>query len=298
MAKPYLLYVVGAAKSGTSWLYRVFASHPDCHVRAVKELHYWDSLSGRARKSQLRQFRAKLDQHRRNREEAEARGDKVRMRGQTRQMRALEELMAIIEGASGDHAAYLDFTLGGAEGKVLAADITPSYASQPVEVLREMAGVAEETRFLYLLRDPLARLWSHVRMLVARSGVGDEDFEAEANRLLAAVLSGAEPSVLDRGDYAAAGARLVEAVPEGRLCVAFAEDVLTQPGFDALCDMLDITRREVPVTKRVHAGRRAVMDDALVPQAMELLAPQYDWVRRLCPEMPDAWQDSMKRVAA
>ena len=39
---PTILFCVGATKAGTSWLYTYLLDHPECHVRSVKELHYFD----------------------------------------------------------------------------------------------------------------------------------------------------------------------------------------------------------------------------------------------------------------
>ena len=38
MSEPVLMFGVGAAKSGTSWLHRYLDEHPECHFRAIKEL--------------------------------------------------------------------------------------------------------------------------------------------------------------------------------------------------------------------------------------------------------------------
>ncbi|HHS89575.1 MAG TPA: sulfotransferase family protein, partial [Rhodobacteraceae bacterium] len=42
--QPTIFFGVGAAKSGTSWLYRYLEGHPETHLRSVKELHYFDAL--------------------------------------------------------------------------------------------------------------------------------------------------------------------------------------------------------------------------------------------------------------
>ena len=39
-----VLFCIGAAKAGTSWLHTQLSAHPECHFRAIKELHYFDAL--------------------------------------------------------------------------------------------------------------------------------------------------------------------------------------------------------------------------------------------------------------
>ena len=48
-----LFFCVGAAKAGTSWLYSQLAAHPECHFRAIKELHYFDAIDGEALEREL-----------------------------------------------------------------------------------------------------------------------------------------------------------------------------------------------------------------------------------------------------
>ena len=48
-----MLYCVGATKAGTSWLYRALHDHPGCAVRAVKEMHYWDTFDAEVRNSDI-----------------------------------------------------------------------------------------------------------------------------------------------------------------------------------------------------------------------------------------------------
>ena len=43
-----VMICVGSAKSGTSWLHRYLSDHPDCHFRAIKELHYFGGFEGDA----------------------------------------------------------------------------------------------------------------------------------------------------------------------------------------------------------------------------------------------------------
>ena len=38
-----MLFCIGAQKAGTSWLYTLLATHPECHL-PVKEVHYFDTV--------------------------------------------------------------------------------------------------------------------------------------------------------------------------------------------------------------------------------------------------------------
>jgi hypothetical protein len=39
-----LVYCIGATKAGTGWVYQYLRAHPECHMRTLKELHFFDTL--------------------------------------------------------------------------------------------------------------------------------------------------------------------------------------------------------------------------------------------------------------
>lgn len=299
MADPVLLFGVGATKAGTSWLYRMLDDHPECRLPAVKELHYWDSFAPRQTRQRVMVCRRQVAELEAARAEAERAGDAGKARNLTRRIDDTKALAEMLERDRTGDRAYLAYVMGRGGTARLVGDITPAYGALPEETLSRMARLGPWTRFVYLMRDPLARLWSHVRMLAGRQTPKGGDFAAAANRLLAAVLrDGAEPAALARGDYAGAMARLARAVPGDRLMPMFSEEALTQRGFDRLCGWLCIGRRTVPENRRVHAGRAAEIDYGLVPEALARLRPQYDWAARAMGPLPGAWQASMARMAA
>jgi hypothetical protein len=61
-ANPTALFCVGATKAGTGWPVRLLQDqpdcHPDCHARAIKELHYFDALDRQNCDWQVAKFHA------------------------------------------------------------------------------------------------------------------------------------------------------------------------------------------------------------------------------------------------
>jgi hypothetical protein len=62
--QPTFQICTGATKAGTSWLYRYFLGHPDCHLRAIKERHFFNSADAgmmrcRPRREKMRLLRAR-----------------------------------------------------------------------------------------------------------------------------------------------------------------------------------------------------------------------------------------------
>jgi len=290
VSAPVLLYCVGATKAGTSWFYRVLHDHPDCALPPVKEAHYWDTFDEADRRHYASVFYR------------EAARLLDRAEGETGERRALFEhraadlraLLRVIEGERHDDSAYLRWLTARGEGKLLVADMTPAYSLQPVEILRRMAALVPVTRFVYLVRDPLSRLWSHVRMIAQRRPGPAEELGLRANAILRRILEGGrEPHVVMRGDYPAAHARLSEAVPAGGLRVEYCERLFTEEGQRDMAHFLGIGYHPAASSRRVHEGTQVAMRDDLAVRAVRFLKGHYDWAARTLGPLPQAWQDNL-----
>lgn len=294
---PALAICAGATKAGTSWLYRELRDHPGCSVRAVKELHYWDSFAPAIRSRYLGVLSRRHAGHEAEAARAEAAGQGPRAASQRRQARDCADLLAVLGGDRDGDLAYLAYLADGAGGR-LAADLTPSYGLLPDDVLARAVAAVPGARWVYLLRDPVARLWSHVRMEAARGLKGAGDLAAEAGRMLAQVLGGARPDILSRGDYPAAVGRLRRAVPEGRLRVEFCDRLFTPAGWDAMQGFLGLDRHPARGASPAHEGPQAPLDPGLAARALGLLRPHYDWAARAVGPLPPSWAATLERVTA
>lgn len=280
MSEPVLLYGVGATKAGTSWFYRALHEHPDCALPEVKEAHYWDTFEDAPRQWNADLLRRQIAERRA--------GDRPQRTDH------LEALLAVLEGDRAGDRLYRDWLTRGAGGRRLVADITPAYALLPVEMLGRMAALAPRTLFVYLVRDPVARLWSHVRMQARRQLKAGEDLAARALQIMRRVLNRGEPEhILARGDYPAAHARLVAAVPAGNLRLEYCERLYTEAGQRDMAQFLGIGYHEADAGMRVHEGPKVALPEALAARAARMLADHYAWAARTLGPLPQAWQDNL-----
>ena len=297
MPDPTLLYGVGATKAGTTWLYRYLHDHPECAMPAVKEAHYWDTFDADALEKQLVFLRVRL---REMREAKKAAADASRLwqvENLNRRISEMKGLVSTLEGPRGDHSAYLDWVFQGREGATIIADMTPNYATLSDEVLAQMRDAAPTSKFIFLIRDPLDRLWSHIRMQARRQRQEHEVYEKKSNNILYRMLNrGQETHILERGDYPKIIRKLRRVVPEGRLLIQFAEDLFTPAGVERVCAFLGIAPVAATVQKPVHAGPDVVMLDKLRPRALGMLNEHYDWVARNVGPLPQRWQDNRARA--
>ncbi len=297
MTDPTLIYCVGATKAGTSWLYRHLHDHPEAHVPAVKEAHYWDTFNTGAQVKQVEAYRNRLVELKALLADAKTNGRGWQVRNVTRRISDMESLLQVLQADRAGHVAYLDWLMGDRTSRI-AADMTPNYATLPVGRLQQMAATAATSKFVYLIRDPIDRLWSHVRMQARRFRQDHEVYEKKANNILWRVVNaGAETHLTQRGDYPATIKKLEQVVPRGRLFVQFAEKLFTPDGLRKMSDFLGISF--VPSRQEaVHMGEPVRMREELRPKVAAFLKEQYDWVAQHMGPLPQNWQDNYARAMA
>lgn len=297
MAAPTLLYGVGATKAGTTWLYRYLHDHPECAMPAVKEAHYWDTFDAAAREKQLVSFRVRLREMRAEKRAATEAGRGWQVDNLNRRINEMKALLDTLEGDRVTDQAYLDWLFVGRADAQVVADMTPNYATLPDDVLARMRDADPQSKFIFLIRDPLDRLWSHIRMQARRQRQDHEKYEKKSNNILYRMLNrGQETHILERGDYPKIIRKLRRVIPEGRLLVQFAEDLYTVAGLARVCAFLGIKPETPRIAAPVHEGPEVVMLDKLRPRALGLLSEHYEWVARHIGPLPQRWQDNLARA--
>src|SRR2546423_2971296 len=137
-ARPDFL-CVGAHKAGTTWLYQHLDSLPDFWMPPLKELHYFDQLSRVQRSSS------------------------PRCRDQ-RDCRFLESINRLSAKPFIDFEHYAQ--LFEPKGPLLSGDISPNYSTLSNKIIRRIVGYFPKLKVIFLARDPVERVWSHLSMEV------------------------------------------------------------------------------------------------------------------------------------
>ena len=130
---------IGAHKAGSTWLYHQLDSHPDFWMPPVKELHYFDQLS-RVQRAARPRCRDERD------------------------LRFLEQLQGLSAEPGMDLEKY--GRLFEPKASLLSGDISPNYSTLGNEVIRQVVGYFPNLKVMFLARDPVERLWSHLSMEV------------------------------------------------------------------------------------------------------------------------------------
>lgn len=296
MGQATLMFGIGATKAGTSWLYRYLRSHPECRMPAVKELHYFNTTDAEAIQLQAANLNSKADKFLSQSEDH----DGVRKLNTLMSSEEYRVASEVIKSDREGHSAYREFLLDSAteDGAKLAGDITPAYALLPEETLREMSDLTSETRFLYIMRDPVDRLWSNIRMNASRRLEEGRSLNEFSNTILERVVKrGQHPALMQRSDYASTLEKLDNAVPESNRKVLFFERLFFDSTIRDICGFLGISYHPADLEKKVHAGRSTAMRPDLKIAARALLDDQYKAVERRFGDLPVRWKRDMTKVA-
>lgn len=268
--------VVGAQRSGTTWLHAVLSQHPQLWLTPVKELHYFDKLHLR---------RTLADAHERGR---------VGFSGLAQPGFALRYWL----GARGD-AWYAALFAAAQRRGAIAGEITPAYAAQGEAVFRRIHAVAPHAKLVFVMRDPIARIWSALNHAHEKRGgtpgaLALEDALARARR----------PAVASRSAYGDTIARLEAFFPPGQLHFAFFEALREDPQrFTA--DLLKFLGADPACAERIQypaAVNAAVRSTPVPPALAQALAREYlPMVRALAVRFggaPERWRARYEALAA
>jgi hypothetical protein len=284
-----VVFGLGATKAGTTWLYRYLRAHGECHIRGRKELQYFDAIEQSMVRfhadrlaNQIRALEAQLP---RLRPELRA--------AWLKELLDMRDYHRVLMTCHADRNAYFRYLMDGLGHQKLVADITPNYATLSAGMLAKMVGVADETRFIYLMRDPVARFWSNLRMGVAGGLPPGADLEAAARAELAAILAGKRSPINDHSDYAGVLAKMDAAIPKERQLVMFYEDLPTPDGVRRLCRFLGIRPKAVDFAHRINAGAEVPLTAEERAALRRWLRPQYEAVAARFPVLPKAWRETM-----
>lgn len=287
---PRHLFCVGAQKAGTSWLYSYLRSHPEVHVSEVKEMHFFNVLFD-PRAAGFREMRkALLNEWQARGAEAFATFRRGTPPGDLKTLGMLEALVAMYrDDPQGDFPGYRAAVLRDHDGAPVVADLTPDYCVLRAPQFARMVDAFPEAQFLAILRDPLARTWSNLRMhhvWMQQVHKSSDSFEA----LVAAYLDGRHDHIDQRSDYAHLLEALEASVPCDRQKTLFYERLFSDAAMAELTDWLGVAFRPGDYGTRVRQGQARAITPALADAVRVRLLPVYAaMLERFGADLPVEW---------
>ena len=176
---------IGAQKAGTSWLFENLKDHPGLWLPPIKELHFFDHLFVEANRRWTlwhiqSSARRAIDWHVRNAPRMELDYIKYLTRLAT-------------EDVFTEKWYRSAFERPGAHGRI-CGDVTPEYSTVTEAGVQFVHGLLGAVKIIYIIREPVGRALSQLRMTADRRFGGSVD---EATWLKLA----AEPDIENRGAY-------------------------------------------------------------------------------------------------
>lgn len=260
---------IGATKAGTTWLHDQLSAHPGICMPVVKELHYFSAVHVPAHKRWAlqtvdRAFKreARLARRRAQEGDADAR-ETVRhlRRVMTHEMFSEDWYRACFERP------------GAASGVV--GEITPAYAELPDQGIAHLLQLLPGVRLIHLLRHPLDRAMSHLRMAAHRREV--EPTEAALTQLI-----DGNPQIFERGAYERQIPRWRAAVPAERLQYLAFGRIRREP--QALLREVEAfvgapTFEAYPTERQVNSTRAIEVPETVVERMRERVQPSVEFLR-------------------
>ncbi len=202
----------GAMKAGTTWLYQVLEQHPEIFFSLEKEIHYFYAvhvnpsvLSEEVRLRNVRDKYLRIDP-------STSRCDAVRKR--------LHWAASYLNGPI-DDIWYRNLFIF-RHGQRFAADFSNLYALLPANAWAAISRSVGELKVLYTMREPVKRLWSHVKFHLELTGQGEaldlwgpDEFREFVRK----------PFIWENSEYGKALREMHAGLPDGALLVAFHEDI-------------------------------------------------------------------------
>ena len=298
MEDPTLLICVEATKAGTSWMYSYLHGHAACHVQSVKECHYFSKFNPKKLMRQPKVLDRRLVQYEARLIEAEAADDIIRSFSLSRRIDDTKALIMALSAERSDDSAYLEYLQAGRMDDTVLLDVMPAYALLEPTEIASISALPIRVKLQYLMRDPLERLWSHVRMVAKRSLKEGQDFLLTCQDILQRVLYNQEEAhIVIRGDYKSNISRFASVSDHSQFQIGFSENLQDGPKFDAMCFYWGIEAISPSQIKRAHVGLAAPFPEGLRRHTLEFLMAQYDFVADNFAELPENWRKHRELLA-
>lgn len=285
---------IGAQKAGTSWLADYFIRHPQVAFSPVKELHYFDSmyrkdLCGGFNKIFEKRLKALLMR------ESFTNLYKFTHSISLEKLEMIRCLSLRLEMMH-NPKRYCDYfdTLLEAEQKAYG-EITPSYSLLNADGFNAIKNAYNNAKFIFCLRDPVDRYWSHLRSTEKRPL---NLLKYNHKKILECLDN---PQFRLRTDYERTITQLYTVVPEQDVCIIFYEHLMNGDTHAAelkkITDFLDIDYIAGSITTKINAGNTLPLDDNDAKIIAAEFSHVYQYIEDVVPgPLPERWKQRISLI--
>ncbi len=290
-----MFFVIGAQKCGTTWLQQYCQQHPEICVPIWKEQNYWVTVDGRQTISKkLLEY-----ENRHFRTWPGAILNRLPFRRVPKRAAAAKLTLKALRNPGKPHHAYADsLLLAQCDTTRVVGEISPKYGLLSSDVFQQMNRLNDNTRFIYLMRDPAARLVSAIkhglRKMPDPSVVNGSLLYARVDK---AVMD-ATSTPMQKCAYDKTIAELEAVVARDRILYLFFEDLFKQPTIDAFCNFVGVRHHPAMFEKKVNVDRykHVKLSDPQFAAVVDQLSHVYETVfTKFGDRVPAAWRASYEK---
>lgn len=262
--KPIFILGVGAQKSGTTWLHNIMSMQSYSNFGHLKEYHIWNKLLGP--KDQV--------------------GHKPHlMKPECKKNNFIQDLRQVLKSEDSNYTTYFRLLIN--EKIFLTGDFSPSYALLNTTSLLYLKSLIEQSGFelkiIFVMRDPVFRLWSAVKMDIYKQKGNLETITDEMkHNLLMRALE--DPYHNRRSDYLNTIKNIEKVFLNTSICYLFYERLFTQECMRKLEEFLHIKIKGADFSSKINTTPEVQINESHYDTVKAQLIKQYNFIKNHFPE--------------
>ena len=264
--KPIFVLGIGAQKAGTSWLYGALSKQRNVNFGLKKEYHIWDAKFNDLMKGFKSDIKNPVD--------------------------AGEILISLMQNDDDVYGRYFKSLI---KGEVcITGDITPSYSSLGsndfFHIKKLLVHYGFNVKVIFLLRDPLERIWSALRM--GKRNAERNGKEITEDELIQNLIHSIDaPQHQVRGNYLGTIANVERQFSSSEIHYELYENLFTARAVSALGDFLGFELKGLNFDTRINASPQVALPQEIQDEAREKLKEQYLGCYKKFPLTKDLWHN-------
>ena len=285
-----MLFCIGAQKAGTTWLFHLLRQSKHIHFSKSKELHYFDVIHGKAK--QLHDARVHAIQML-----ASKLSTNIGSHNDTHLDSMIEtaKLLKIYSNDDGHHHGYISYLLQRYARQDVVADITPAYAILDREIFAEMGRIGC-AKFIFIMRDPVDRMWSQIRMAVRSQNPEPKMFQHNCEARARHLITTNRLFKIERANYQRTINELESVIPKDRIKYIFYENLFLESTIFDICQFIGIPTLSAQFEMRQNEGIPALLPEDVELEFRRALHPQYTFAyEKFGAAMPPSWNKEFKQ---
>jgi len=276
---------VGPEKTGTTWVHKVLAMHPELWLPPRKELRFFWEDYFYPNEGPFARFTKGNWHHVLHREYARKRLSEA-LRNPVEALRTKHRIAWDMRNLLPTHTDDWYFAQFRNHPSQRPGEISPQYFFLPRAQVEKVHRLCPNARIIVTLREPSKWAWSYVRMLVKKGQLSLDGPDVDAwldNRI-----------AISR--FTQAAKNWLEIFPEGRVKIFFYEDLIADSVafYKDLCAFMDIDPRDDvfgELDSRANVGRPMEQPERLKKRMEEAWREDVRELEALLGRVPDLWRE-------